>query len=327
MYAPTNKKMLNMLILEILRKHSDEDHALTQQDIIKILKNDYAMTCDRRSVKNNIVSLKEMGYDIEDEHGYKLLTREFSDSELRILINSILFSKSISVKQAKDLIEKIRSLGSDYFTAKVSNINNLPELRRTDNKQALYSLDLVNDAITKKRKISFIYNEYGTDFKLHPKRTFPSVVNPYQIVASNDRFYLIGNYDKFDDVVHFRIDKMTDVMILDDLVKPIKKIPELANGLNLSKHMAEHIYMFSGESINAKLKTIPGMMGTLVDWFGTDFSIVKANEKEMTVRICCNEMALRYWALQYGPYVEVMSPKSLRDKIKEDVKCMWEKYE
>ena len=48
MYATGNKKMLNMLILEVLKKYSDEDHSLTQQDIIKLLDKNYGMECDRR---------------------------------------------------------------------------------------------------------------------------------------------------------------------------------------------------------------------------------------------------------------------------------------
>ena len=55
MYATGNKKMLNMLILEILRKYPDENHALTQQEIIMLLNKNYGMECDRRSVKNNVV--------------------------------------------------------------------------------------------------------------------------------------------------------------------------------------------------------------------------------------------------------------------------------
>ena len=33
MYATANKKMLNMLILDILKEYSDADHRLTQQEI------------------------------------------------------------------------------------------------------------------------------------------------------------------------------------------------------------------------------------------------------------------------------------------------------
>lgn len=326
MYATGNKKMLNMLILEILRKYSDEEHSLTQQDIIKLLDKNYGMECDRRSVKNNIMSLKEMGYDISMDKGYRLLEREFDESELRILIDSVLFSKSISTKQARRLIDKIRNLASNYFNAKVSHVSNLPELNRTVNKQAMYSLDAINDAISEKRKIEFVYNEVGIDFKLHPKREELYKVNPYQIVANNGRFYLIANYDKYDNVAHFRIDKMTEVRILDEKIKPMSQVPELENGLNLPKHMAEHLYMFSGESVSAEIKTTSDMMSELVDWFGTDFSIVSRTEESMLIRVRCNTSALRFWALQYGPYVEVIRPESLRKQLQKDTETMYAKY-
>ena len=327
MYATGNKKMLNMLILEILRKYTDEDHALSQQEIIRLLDINYGMECDRRSVKNNILSLKELGYDISMEKGYRLLSREFDDSELRILIDSVLFSKSISTRQARGLIDKIRNLASNYFNAKVSQVSNLPELNRTINKQAMYSLDAVNDAIAGKKKISFTYNEVGTDFRLHPKREITYIVNPYQIVANNGRFYLISNYDKYDNVTHFRIDKMTDVRILDEKAKPMTKIPELEKGLNLPKHMAEHIYMFSGESVTADIKTTPDMMSELVDWFGTDFRISEKCDDFIVARIRCNYSALRFWALQYGPYVEILSPEKLREQLRNDIRGMAEKYQ
>ena len=326
MYATGNKKMLNMLIMEILWKYTDEDHALTQQEILKLL-NNYGMECDRRSVRNNVLYLKELGYDISMEKGYRLLSRDFDDSDLRILIDSVLFSKSISTKQARDLINKIReNLASNYFNAKVSHVSNLPELNRTINKQAMYSLDALNDAIADKKKVSFIYNSIGTDFKLHPRREEPYIVNPYQIVANNGRFYLIGNYDKYDNVAHFRIDKMTEVKILDEKIKPMSKVPELKNGLNLPKHMAEHIYMFSGESVVATLKTTEDMMSELVDWFGRNISIVENKDGYITVRVSCNRKAMRFWALQYGPYVEVLAPKELRESVKEDIDGMKKKY-
>lgn len=330
MYATGNKKMLNMLILEILRNYTDEEHSLTQQEIIKLLELNYGMECDRRSVKNNVLSLKELGeecgFEISMEKGYRLISREFDDAELRILIDSVLFSKSISTRQAKDLIKKIRNLASKYFNAKVSHVCNLPELNRTINKQAMYSMDVINDAIAEKRKINFIYNDIGTDFKLHPRREEPYVVNPYQIVANNGRFYLICNYDKCDNVAHFRIDRMTDVHELEEKIKPMKEVPELDGRLNLPKHMAEHIYMFSGSSSAIKLATTADMMSELVDWFGTDFKIMEQDGDRIVVRLNCNEKAMRFWALQYGPYVEVLGPESLREQIKTDIAAMSKKY-
>ncbi len=326
MYGTGNKKMLNMLILEILQKYSDEEHSLTQQEIIRLLNQNYGMECDRRSVKNNVVSLKEMGYDISMEKGYRLLSHDFDDSELRILIDSVLFSKSISTRQAKGLIEKLRDHASNFFNAKVTHVCNLPDLPRTANKQAMYSLYAINDAISEKHKISFIYNEMGIDFKLHAKRQEPYIVNPYQIVANNGRFYLICNYDKYDNVAHFRIDKMTDVRVLEERAKPMKQVPELKDGLNLPKHMAEHMYMFSGPSTPVTLETTEDMMSELVDWFGSDFRVEKIGADRIRARITCNEQAMRYWALQYGPYVEVTKPELLRKQIIEDINEMAGKY-
>ena len=223
MYATGNKKML---ILDVLKEYSDENHKLTQQEIIRLLKLNYDMECDRRSVKNNILCLKELGYDIAMDNGYYLQSREFEDSELRMLIDSVLFSKNLTQNQGKKLIDKLKNFGNRYFSAKVTHICNLPDLQHADNKQLWYTLDAINDAIAEEKKISFTYNSYGMDFKLHRKREEPYIVNPYQIVANNGRYYLIGNYDKYDNVSHYRLDKMTDVEVVDEKVKEKDKVIE-----------------------------------------------------------------------------------------------------
>ena len=329
MYATANKKMLNMLILDILEEYSDANHRLTQQEIIRLLKANYDMECDRRSVKNNILYLNELLGDVIDmEDGYYLAEREFEDAELRMLIDSVLFSKNLTQKQAKDLIEKLRAKGNKYFPAKVTHISNLPEMHHADNKQLMYALDTVNDAIAEKKKISFVYNTYGTDFRLHPRRDgMRYVVNPYQMVANNGKYYLIGNYDKYDNVSHYRLDKMTDVQILDEKVKPQKEIRDFKNGFSLPKHMAEHIYMFSGESERVKLLAPATMMDELIDWLGKDFTVRKTDdEDEIEITLNCNVDSMFYWALQYGPYVEILEPIDLRNRIAKAVRDMADKY-
>lgn len=329
MYATANKKMLNMLILDILEEYSDANHRLTQQEIIRLLKANYDMECDRRSVKNNILYLNELLGDVIDmEDGYYLAEREFEDAELRMLIDSVLFSKNLTQKQARDLIEKLRAKGNKYFPAKVTHISNLPEMHHADNKQLMYAIDTVNDAIAEKKKISFVYNTYGTDFKLHARRDgMRYIVNPYQMVANNGKFYLIGNYDKYDNVSHYRLDKMTEVQILDEKVKPQKEIKDFKNGFSLPKHMAEHIYMFSGESERVKLLAPATMMDELIDWLGKDFTVRKTDdEDEIEITLNCNVDSMFYWALQYGPYVEILEPIDLRNRIAKAVRDMADKY-
>lgn len=67
-------------------------------------------------------------------------------------VDSVLFSRTISRKQAKTIIDKLRRISNKYFNAKVSYVSNLPELYHGDNKQVMYTLDLLNDAISIKKK-------------------------------------------------------------------------------------------------------------------------------------------------------------------------------
>ena len=119
---------------------------------------------------------------------------------------------------------------------------------------------------------------------------------------------------------------MTDVKMLSCKSKPMKQVKGLENGLNLPKHMAEHIYMFCGDSEIVKIKTTDDMMSELTDWFGSDFSVMKKDGNEIIARIKCNLNAMRYWALQYGPYVEVLEPEILRKALAKDTAYMAKKY-
>ena len=322
------KKMLNILILDILRRYSDEEHHLTQQEIIRKLKSDYGVeNTDRRTVRDNVQSLVDMGYGIENEgdDGYYMYEREFDDAQLRLLIDSVLFSKAISGAAAKRLIEKLKSFGNIYFDTKVSHVKPTPILNRTDNKSVLYNVSAINEAMDQKKKITFRYNRYGTDFKMHDQGK-QYIMNPYQMVASNGYYYLLGNIDKYDNVTYFRIDKMSKVEILDEKIKSQKEVKGIGGHLDLPKHMAEHIYMLYGESVTATIKTSTGMMEVLVDWFGKDFRIIEESDSEIIISVKCNERALFYWSLQYGPHVEVVGPESLRTKIGDAISQMAEKY-
>ena len=322
LYALQDKKVLNMMILEVLEQYTDSDHRLTQQKIVELLEKNYGVPCTRQTVKNNLMLLKNMGYDISMRGGIFLKSRLFDNAELRMLIDSVLFSRTLSGEEAERLIKKLTGLGNKYFRAKVKHVCHLPKLIHSDNKQVLLNLDVLNDAIEQERKVRFTYNSYGKDFQLHPRRKDPYIVNPYQMVENQGRYYLLCNHDKYNDISHYRLDYMTNVQMLDDNVKPKDQVADFVQGYSLPKHMEEHIYMFSGPSVQVKMRVSEHMMGALIDWFGKKFRIVQETEDGLIISVACNKLAMRYWALQYGEYVEVLEPENLRDEIREVVDCM-----
>ena len=90
--------------------------------------------------------------------------------------------------------------------------------------------------------------------------------------------------------------------------------------------MAEHMYMFSGESVHALIKAPKDKFDELIDWFGVNFRIVTESEEDVVIKLKCNKYALFYWALQYGTCAEVLEPKELRNDIRNAVEDMCKKY-
>lgn len=344
MYGKQPKKMLIMNILDILKRYTDEDHRLSQKEIMDILEREYDMKVERKAVKRNLLNLIDYGYHVEYSESVRInkkgeeeiiytdwyLERDFSDAELRLLIDSLLFSRHIPYSQCKTLIEKLENLSNRYFKSRVKHIQTLPD-NELPNRQLFYTIEILDQAITKGRQVSFHYNEYHTDKMLHPRidhegnvRTY--IVNPYQMAAVNGRYYLICNYDKYDDVSNYRVDRITDIQLLDTPVKPMKNMKGLEHGLNLPKHMAEHVYMFTGESVPVTFRAKKYLLTDLFDWFGKEMQFTDETEEEVTVRVTVNLDAMRKWALQYALHVKVLKPERLVEMLREDVKQAAEQY-
>ncbi len=340
--------MLIMNILEILRRYTDADHRLSQRDIADILKSDYDMTVDRKSIKRNLTELIEAGYPIEFSESLRRITgkngnaeesyilsgfyleREFSDAELRLLIDSLLFSKHIPYSQCKELIEKLKGLSNRYFHSRIRHIRTMPDTL-PHNQQLFYTIEILDEAITKGRQVTFSYVHFGTDKQPHPVRDADGIkrytVNPYQMVATNGRYYLIGNYDKYDDVSHYRLDRITDICLTDTPAKPQNEVKGLKHGLDLPRHMAEHLYMFSGESIPVTFRMPVTLVGDVLDWFGQDITFTDKQDGFIIARVTVNRDAMRHWALQYARHVTVLSPADLAETVKADLQSALTRYE
>ena len=338
------KKLLILNILEILKRHTNPENPITQKKIAEYLENDYGMIAERKAIKRNLAELMEAGYPVRVKtekvrSGINRATGEadeniacsdfyyehpFSDAELRMLIDSVLFSRSAPKKQSKELIRKLEELTDESFHYRVNHIASLPE-NMPENKQLFYTIEVLDEAISRKRQVELTYNNYGTDKKLHPRldeegQPKRQIVNPFQMVAANGRYYLICNYDQHENVVYCRLDRITDIMLLDTPQKPARSIPELKDGLNLPKHMAEHLYMFPGKSERVIFRARKYLLNDLIDWFGKDIRFTDETDDEVTATVTVNLDSMRLWALQYALHVRILEPKDFREQVEADIK-------
>lgn len=329
-----------MNILEILKTYSDADHRLSQQDIIHYLQKDYGMSAERKAVKRNIENLIYEGYDInykEIKRGkgdneniicsdYYLI-RDFDDSELRLLIDGLLFSKYIPYSQCKLLVKKLEKQSNKYFKSRIKYIRLLKNDKKV-NKDLFYSIDIIDEAIHLGKKIRFKYCSYNLAAELSCRKTSDGedkiyLASPYHMVAANSRYYLICQFNNHDDIAHIRVDKIKDIEVADEKIDINHQFnPEQ----DLPKHMIEHLYMLSGESKKVKFRFKDFLINDVVDWFGDNVKMRQLENGDIEAESFINLNAMKVWAMQYGDYVTVISPEDVVNDIKNSIKGMSEKY-
>ena len=359
------KKLVILYILDILQKYTDEEHRLSQKEIQDILKREYEMTVDRKAVKRNLLNLIEYESNIEyrevsrkdifrkkDSVSYKgtldfadkeiaeddllwtdfYLKQKFTNEELRLLIDSLLFSKHIPYSQAKELIKKLESLSNIYFKSCSQYIYPLP-VERTDNKQVFYNIAILDDAIRKKKKVLFEYAEYHTDKKMHLKKREDGsvreyIITPYQMAVQEGKYYLICNYDKYDDISNYRVDRIRNIQILEEKGKPFETLKWSGHQpMNLNEYMKEHVYMYSSENVFVKFRIVKAMISDVIDLFGKGVNFSEETDTHVSVSVHVNERAAEQFAKNYAPDVVILQPKRLRGKLRDDLKKAWEAYE
>lgn len=276
--------------------------------------------------------LEELDYDIDKgpKGGFALLSRTFDQTEASFLIDAIFSSRSIDGRQAKKIADQVSNCFSKYQRKDYSYIYKSSEINRTLNKQVLYNISVIHEAMKKGKRVGFQYLAYDIDGNQTVRRDgFEFIVSPYYLINNFGRYYLLCNYrEKYRALQTFRVDYMVNIQIKEDW--PIKKMENLENGpkdFSISKYINDHIYMFGGETIEAELE-LDGDWGILIvrDWFGKNAQISRKNDK-LYVKIQCNENALYYWIMQYSDCVKVISPTSFVEKIQEGLKKGLERYE
>ena len=343
LFTKPPKKLNILCILDILLKRTGDGHTLSQADIVKILKNEYGVEMDRKAVKRNIDDLIYFGYTIEykeiprssgtskkgDGENSNMCTdfyivHDFTDSELRLLVDSLLFSTHIPYNQCRELVEKLEKQSNKYFRSRIKHIYTMHDTR-PHNDQLFWTIDTIDEAIENNRQVSFYYCSYGTDMKLH-KRTDDDnnakefIINPYQMSAKDGNYYLICNREGYPNLSNYRIDRITDITLLDTVRTPFEEIK--ASGkrkLELDKYMDTHSYMFTGERVNATLNISKEIVSDVIDRFGMDITFTDETDTDVNVKLKADSLAILQFAKNYAPRVKIISPDTLVKTIKQEI--------
>lgn len=320
------KKLALLRILQILHKYSDLQHPLTQEKIAYYLDSEYGIVIERKAISRNISLL--MDADVEIGHcrdGYYLKTREFEDTELKLLVDSVLCNQNITAKHSADLIEKLCTLSNKYFRSHVKNVYAVKDWNKSDNSALFFNIEMIDMAINEGKQVQYDYNKYGKDKKLH-KSSFQRAT-PYQLILHNQRYYLMGYSEYWGNMIFHRLDRITNIKIYDAPAYPLKKVPGYESGIDYKKISTTMPYLHSDKPERIEMLADAWVIDQVVDWFGKDLAVRETDDPEkIIISLWANPYAMSLWALQYVNYIEVISPEHLRTKIRDYLQTGLDKY-
>lgn len=320
------KKLALIRIWQILEEHSDQDHPLTQEDIAAKLESEYGIVIERKAIGRNISLLKEAGIDIgSGRTGSYLECRTFEDAELHMLIDGVLSSKYITAKHSADMIERLCGLSNKYFRANVGHIHSVNDWYKTSNQALFYNIELIDTAIEEGKQVHYDYNKYGIDKKLH--KSSHQYVSPYLMILHNQRYYLMAYSEYWGNMVFHRLDRITDMAVSDKKATPVRDVPGYEGGIDYRELSSAMPYMYTDRPERIDFIADAGTIDQVIDWFGSDVRIMKTEEKnKVRVSVKASPNAMVHWAMQYIDHVEIVSPASLRARVKEALENGLKKY-
>ena len=342
MMPETGKKIIILYILQILRKYTDADHPMTQQQIADKLRSEYGLEVNRATVRRNLSDLIDAGYDImydevtrshvDKKTGEKeeniiytdlYYQHDFTESELRMLIDGLLFSRSVPYRQRRQLIDKLGKLSSSYFNQRMNHVHCL-SADSPQNPELFHTIDILDEAIADGKQVRITYGYYGTDLKLHKARNEDGsekrqTLNPYQMVASEGRYYLICNNDHYDSVANYRIDRILNVELLETSVKPKGQVKGLEDGLNLQDYVYQNLNMFSGKAEKVEFTVPENYVSLVIDFFGSHVSFAEQSDGQVSCRLMVSREAIKHWAVQFAGTARIVSPPELVNEIRDEI--------
>ena len=110
------QKQKLLYILKMLHEKSNEEHPIKMDAILAMLDKE-GIKAERKSIYNDMDTLRDFGYDIVltkgKNGGYFLASRDFEAAELKVLVDAVSASRFITAKKSKELITKITKLADD----------------------------------------------------------------------------------------------------------------------------------------------------------------------------------------------------------------------
>lgn len=312
------QKQKLLYILKMLHEKSDEEHLIRMDAIISMLDRE-GIKAERKSIYNDMDTLRDFGYDIVltrgKNGGYFLASREFESAELKVLVDAVQASRFITAKKSKELIGKITKLAGEHEAKHLKREVYVVNRVKSDNESIFYNVDDIYRAIEQNKQITFRYLDYTLKKDVHYRRNGKIYqVSPRALTWSEEKYYLIAYDAQAEAMKHYRVDKIKEISVIDELC--------IVNDDNRNFDVAEYCNrffgMYSGKTELLTVQFPNELTSVVIDRFGKDISIHAKGDDGFTVRLNVAVSPQLYgWLTGLGPQVQIVSPMHVVEEYQE----------
>ena len=308
-----------LYLYQHLFHHTDAEHPLSTAELIKILKEQYAIKVSRNTISDDLAILHDCGLHIEHyestQNKYYYDGHTYDLAELKLLVDAISSSRFITRRKSDELITKLLILTSAANAAKLRRHVYVSGRAKSENEQGYYIVDAIHEAIDTCRKIRLIYTDYDVNKKRYMTNGgAPYTVSPYTREWDGDYYYLRGFCDERQAVRTFRIDRIAEQpKILNQIAV---SLPEDYSPAQYSKCVFRMFDTDQPEEV--QLLCHVSTMKHIIDHFGMDVETEPIDEEHFRADILvCTSSTFYRWIFGFNGKMRILGPELVKTAYQE----------
>ena len=322
-------KMKMLHLIRIFTEDTDDEHALTLQDIIAKLSS-VDITADRKTLYADFEDLRHYGFDIIAEQRnrttyYHLGERDFELPELKLLVDSVQSAKFITTRKSRELIKKLEKYVSRYQAAQLHRQVFIAGRVKSMNESIYYNVDKLHDAINSGVQIRFQYGQWNLNKEMELRRDGAWYqVSPWALTWDDENYYLVAFDAEADMIKHYRVDKMLRITATEEP----RQGKQTFIAFDMAKYSKSVFGMFTGEETAVTLEAENHMAGVVIDRFGKDITITPVDDAhfQTTVNVTVSPQFIG-WIIALGKSIRITGPDAVVERMREEIRRLNGQYD
>ena len=143
------------------------------------------------------------------------------------------------------------------------------------------------------------------------------ILNPYALCWQDDHYYVIGNHEKYDNLIHLRLDRIRSAEVLESSARHFSEVSSYKEFFDTADYTKKLFGMYSGELCEVVLICKKEITEQVLDRFGEDIFITDVTDESFKFKInAVLSDALVTWIINYGEKLKAEKPPELVQMIK-----------